>query len=179
MENRFLTSKLSALLLVVLFSSCDLFDKADDVSFSTEFEESFDINNAPEGSFSDVITLDATTDPEVNKYKEKIKDFTINKITYKVKNYDGPDGATFTGTVLFGASGILGTIDITELDLSAASDSGVETELVLSDAIVEKVAKQLKDDKAVAMTMAGTFSNGPLSCVIEVKVNAKVTADAL
>jgi hypothetical protein len=179
MENRSLFSKLSALLLIVLLTSCNLFDKVDDVSFNTEFEESFVVNNSPAGTYSDVITLDATSDPEVNKYKEKIKGITVNKITYKVSNYDGPTGVLFSGDVLFGAGGALGSVEISDLNLTTASSSGEEFELNLTQDAVDKVANQLKDDKSVSVTMAGTFSDGPVSCVIELKVNAKVTADAL
>lgn len=179
MKNRFLISMVSALFVVGLMASCDLFDKADDISFSTEFDESITVNNASEGSYSSSITLDATTDSEVAKYKEKIQDITLNEITYKVSGYNGPDNATFTGDVLFGDNGNLGSVSITAINLKTASDSGDEMELDLSQDEVNAVAAQLKDDKAVKVTMAGEFSNGPVSFVITVKVDAKITADAL
>ncbi len=175
MENRFLTSKLAALAMVILLASCNLFDKVDDVSFTTEFEDSFVVNNAPAGTYSDVITLDATSDPEVSKYKEKIKGITLNKITYRVTNFDGPTGTTFSGNALFGTNGALGIVEISNLNLASTE----ELELNLTQDTVDKVANQLKDDKKVTVTFAGTFSSGPVSCVIELKVNAKVTADAL
>jgi len=179
MENRSLASKLSTLLVIALLASCNLFDKVDDVSFNTEFEESFVINGATTDPYSSVITLDATSDPEVNKYKEKIKEITINKITYTVTNYNGPAGTTFSGDALFGANPSLGSVAISNLNLGSASSSGEEFELDLSQETVDKVTNQLKADKKVAVTLAGTFSNEPVNCVIKLKVNAKVTADAL
>jgi len=179
MKNRFLVSMVSALFVVGLMASCDLFDKADDISFSTEFDESITVNDAPAGSYSDQITLDATTDPEVAKYKEKIQNIELNEVTYKVSNYVGPDDATFTGDVLFGTNGTLGSVSISAVNLSDASNSGDEMELDLSQDEVNAVAAQLKDDKAVLVTMAGEFSDGPVSFVLTVKVDAKITADAL
>ncbi|MEP2670673.1 MAG: hypothetical protein ABJH04_16840 [Cyclobacteriaceae bacterium] len=179
MKNRFLVSMVSALFVVGLMASCDLFDKADDISFSTEFDESITVNDAPAGSYSDQITLDATTDPEVAKYKEKIQNIELSEVTYKVSNYVGPDDATFTGDVLFGTNGTLGSVSISAVNLSDASTSGDEMELDLSQDEVNAVAAQLKDDKAVLVTMAGEFSDGPVSFVLTVKVEAKITADAL
>ena len=79
-------AKLPILLLLVFsaFSSCDLLDKADDVSFDTTLPLTFIIDeNAdnPGGmSYSDTQLLDATSDPEVAKYASKIKEFKVNKI---------------------------------------------------------------------------------------------------
>lgn len=181
MKNRFLVSMVSALFVVGLMASCDLFDKADDISFSTEFDESISVSNA-EGSYSSSITLDATTDPEVAKYKEKIQNIELNEVTYTVSNYVGPDDATFTGDILFGVAGDidkLGSVSISGLNLSDASTSGDEMDLNLSQDEVNAVALQLKDDKTVLVTMAGEFSDGPVSFIVTVKVDAKITADAL
>jgi hypothetical protein len=179
MKNRFFASMLSAMFIVGLMASCDLFDKADDISFSTEFDKSLTVDNAGKGSYSDQITLDATTDPEVAKYKEKIQNITLNEVTYKVSNYVGPDAATFTGDILFGTNGNLGSVSISAINLSDASTSGDEMELDLSQDEINAVAAQLKDDKSVLVTMAGEFSDGPVSFVVTVKINAKITADAL
>lgn len=179
MKNRFLVSMVSALFVVGLMASCDLFDKADDISFSTEFDKSLTVDNAGKGSYSDQITLDATTDPEVAKYKEKIQNIELNDVTYKVSNYTGPDDATFSGDVLFGVNGDLGSVSISGLNLSDASSSGDEMDLDLSQDEVNAVAAQLKNDKTVLVTMAGEFSDGPVSFVVTVKVDAKITADAL
>jgi len=178
MKNRFLVSMLSTIFLAGLMSACDLFDKADDISFSTEFKESLNVENGI-GSYAKTITLDATTEPEVAKYKEKIKNITLNKVTYKVSNYVGSADATFTGDILFGLNGKLGTVSIDNVNLSQASTSGAEMELDLSQDEVNAVAIQLKDDKAVDVTMAGEFSTGPVNFTVTVKINAKVTANAL
>lgn len=179
MKNRFLVSMLSTMFLVGVMASCDLFDKADDISFSTEFEKSLTVDQAGKGSYSDKIILDATTDAEVAKYKEKIQNIELNKVTYRVSEYDGPADATFTGDILFGENGNLGSVSISGINLLDASTSGDEMELDLSQDEVNAVAAQLKNDKTVLVTMAGEFSDGPVSFVVTVTMNAKITADAL
>lgn len=179
MKNRIIITMVSALFITGILSSCDLFDKADDVSFNTTIEKSFVVNNAGAGTYSDEIVLDATADPEVAKYKEKIKSIIINKISYRITNYDGPSGATFEGDMLFGNSGSLGTIEINALNLGTASSSGQEFELAFSQTQIDAIAEQLKTNNTVTATMAGTFSEGPVSFVVEVTIDAKVEADAL
>ncbi len=175
MKNPLHPNTLLTLLVVALMTSCDLFDKVDDVSFNSEFEESLVVDNAEAGTYSDEIILDATTDPEVDKFKDKINALTVNSITYRVSNYDGPPNATFDGDMLFGTNGTLGTIAIEGISLS----STVEQELVFSQSEIDAIAAQLKDNNTVTVTMAGTFSDGPVSFVITVKIDVTITADAL
>jgi hypothetical protein len=71
-------------------SSCDLLDKADDVSFDVTVPLTFLIDeNAdnPSGmAYSDTQLLDATANSEVAKYASKIKEFKVNKVTYTISH---------------------------------------------------------------------------------------------
>lgn len=178
MKNKIVIAIMSIFLAAGL-SSCDLFDKVDDVSFSSEVEKSIVINDAPAGSYSDEVVLNVTDDSEVAKYSEKITGIIVNNITYRVSDYSGPSGATFTGDMLFGPSGSLGSVAINGLNLSTASGSGEEFALDLSQSEVDAIAEQLKVNKTLVVIMAGTFSDGPVSLVIHVKIDATIEADAL
>ncbi|MGE0587249.1 MAG: hypothetical protein AB7O48_01640 [Cyclobacteriaceae bacterium] len=184
MKNRILTTIVSAVLVTGLLASCDLFDKVDDVSFTADIKKSFNVSGAEEGAYADQIVLDATSDSEINKYKEKITDIEVNKVTYRVSNYSGPDGATFDGEMLFdasggSASGSLGSVSISSVNLGTASSAGTEFELDLEQSEVDAIAAQLQDNNTVTATMDGTISAGPVSFTVEVVINAKITADAL
>lgn len=182
MKNRNLITIVSALFVAGLLTSCDIFDKADDVSFNASFDESFTITNAPAGTLEKSIVVDATTDPEVNKYKEKITSIVINEITYKVTDYDGPSTATFSGDAVFGTSSdtdAFGSVEISSLNLSNASSTGQEFQLSLAQTEVDAIAAQLKNNSTVTVTFAGTLSEGPASFKIQVKVDATIEADAL
>lgn len=172
-------------LTTTLFSACDLLDKADDVSFDATVEETILIAEENEGtnvSYAETITLDATSDPDISKYKSKISGFTIKKISYQVVTFDGPTGATFSGTISFGdASQATPTVaaTVTNLNLQQANSSGQIFELVFNQSDVDKIAAMLKDDKAVKLYLNGFLSATPVYSGIRVILDVSVKADAL
>ena len=168
-----------------LFFSCDLLDDADDVSFDTTLEQNIyaaESNPGTNVAHDEVITLDATTDPDINEYKSKIKGFKIKKITYKVTSFDGTPGTTFSGTLAFGdastsASSVAATI--TNLNLSAGVTNGTEFEVTLDPADVNEVQAMLKSDKAVKIYLDGTLTQTPAYFTLHVILDVTVEADAL
>ena len=166
-------------------ASCDLLDKADDVDFDVVLEDDFEISEESEGTnktYSQILTLDATSDPDINKYKNKISGFKINKITYIVSQYTGASNSTFSGTLSFGdASSAVATVavTITNLNLQTAYTSGTEYELLVNQADIDKIGALLKDDKAVKLYLNGSLTATPAFADIKVFLDASVTADAL
>ncbi len=56
-------------LSTTLFSTCDTVKGLDDVTFNTTLEGTINVSAEGEGTnvpYEDVITLDATTDPDIN-----------------------------------------------------------------------------------------------------------------
>ena len=88
-----------ALLAVSLFS-CDLFDNGPEVSFDADLPLTFAV--AENGTFTNkdyanTQTLDATANADVLKYKDKIKEFKVNSVTYKITNFSStPPGTAGT-----------------------------------------------------------------------------------
>lgn len=172
------------LLLVISFGGCDWFDSVDDVSFNSTLEE--DINVAEENSgenvsYEETIVLDATSDPDIDKYKSKIKGFKINNISYQVTGYDGLT-TTFNGSLAFGdatstSPQVLATV--TNLNVQAAYLNGTIFDLSLSQGDVDTIASLLKDDKAVKLYLTGTLSQTPVYFTVHVILDVKVEADAL
>lgn len=79
-------------LVLVTFTSCELFEKADDVTFNVSVPLDFVIDenadNPGGASYSDTELLDATTDPEIAKYADKINKIEVVRITYTISNAD-------------------------------------------------------------------------------------------
>ena len=169
----------------ILFTSCDLLNKADDVNFDATVDETIAVTEEDEGtnvSYIKTITLDATADPDINKYKNKISGFTVKKISYQVISFDGTAGATFSGTLSFGdASLTTPTVaaTVTNLNLQQAYTSGQVFDLAINQADVDKIATMLKDDKAVKLYLDGLLSSAPLYSNIKVILDVTVKADAL
>jgi hypothetical protein len=78
-------------------SSCDLLSKADNISFEAELPLAFNvdeeaISSGSVKSYTDSQLLDASSDPDVAKYASKIKEFTVNRITYRISGASDPSG---------------------------------------------------------------------------------------
>src|SRR5688572_2519839 len=101
MRKNALKKLLALVCIAATFSSCDLFDKADDVTFDVVLPLEFDpvnetlVSSSPV-SYSDVKNLNANDNAEVAKYKDKIKEITLNRITYEISDYAAPQPVTFT-----------------------------------------------------------------------------------
>jgi hypothetical protein len=172
-------------LIAFAFTGCNLFDKADDVTFTTTLDQTFNIDEEAEATdkaYSQELVVDATTDPQINKYKNKIKSFTVNKVTYKVTNYSGGAITFNNGSLSFSssdASSATVAATLASLDLEEAYNNGTEYELTLSADAITKIQSYLKANKAVKVYLAGTLSQTPVSFDVEVKIDVKVESAVL
>lgn len=174
------TSFLSILLLFVAvsFTSCDLLDNADDLSFNVTLPLDFVIDETadnPSGkSYTDSELLNAASDPEVAKYASKIKEIKVNKITYTISNAN-PNTVTFTNGTLSVASS--GKTIASASTVSLANTS--ETELTADTAGFNELASNLLNDKQELIQLAGTLSKTPVAFTVKFKFYVTITADAL
>lgn len=173
-------STLSILFLIVFgtFSSCDLLDKADDVSFDVTVPVIFAIDEAadnPSGmAYSDTQLLNATSDPEVAKYASKIKEFAVNKITYTISGAN-PNTVNFTNGELKVSS--TGTTLASVSSVSLANPA--ETELTTNTAGLNELAAKLLDDKQEMILLNGTLSKTPVTFTVTFNFYLTITANAL
>jgi hypothetical protein len=171
---------LSILILTVFgtFSSCDLLDKADDVSFDVTLPLNFVINEGednPSGkAYSDTELLDATSDPDVAKYASKIKEFKVNKITYSISSVN-PGGVTFnSGSIVVSSTGTT-IASAGNVGLTSVSD----VELTANTAGFNELAAKLLDDKQEEIKLQGTFTSTPIAFTLSCKFYVTITANAL
>src|ERR1044071_4221725 len=105
------TSMIGRLAVAVCFalvvSSCDWFDKVDDVTFDVTLSHTFHIDQVAAGD--DVVyqveeLLDAASvDSDFDKYKDNIKSIAVSGVTYEIQNCTTA-GVIFTdGTVAYSA----------------------------------------------------------------------------
>jgi hypothetical protein len=173
-------SIISILLLIAFgtFSSCDLFDKADDVSFDVTLPLDFSINETADNpggkAYADTKLLDATSNAEVAKYASKIKEFKVNKITYTISSVN-PGGVTFnSGTLVVSSSG---TTIATAGNVALTNVSDVE--LSANTAGFNELAANLLDDKQEEVKLQGTFTKTPIAFTLSCKFYVTITANAL
>ncbi|MBX2895502.1 MAG: hypothetical protein KF763_08665 [Cyclobacteriaceae bacterium] len=155
------------------FTSCELFDKADDVTFNVVLPLNFVIDeDDPEaGSYSDSKLLNAGSDPEIAKYADKIKEFKIDKVTYTITN-PNPASVTVGGT-LSTSSSVIATASGVSLSNAA------ETDLNANTAGFNDLAAKLLEDKQEMILLTGTLSDTPVSFNVRFRFYVKITANAL
>lgn len=157
------------------FTSCDLFDKADDVNFDVDVPVDFVVNVTPnsEGGYTAEQVLDASSNPDIAEYADKISKFKVNRITYTITNSTA-DGTTFTGSVSVLASGDI-LSGVTNLSVANAPETDLPSNL---DGFND-LASRLLEDKQETIMMNGQFSTSTVSFNIRLRFYLSVTADAL
>jgi hypothetical protein len=187
MKNSILKNLSAQTLILIAFSftGCTLFENADDVSFTTTLDKTFNVAEESETeskTFVSEIVLNATADAQVEKYKNKIKGFTVNKITYRITNLSG-NASTFTNGKLSFSDENATTAEvianISSIDLVEANNNGTEFELAVDEGGIIKIQNFLKADKSVKIYLEGTLSPTPVYFDLEVNIDVKVEANVL
>jgi hypothetical protein len=181
---------LAVLFSSFIFSGCDLLDKADDITFDEVVEVNWVADENGEGEnvpYFHAELVDLSSNPEVAKYANKIKEIKINKITYSVINYNPePHGNAVyfnDGVASFVAVG--SSTPLVEVPY-AASASGVnlaastaETELNIDAAGLTEIANAFKDNLQLTMESDGVLTQVPVSFTVVSKFYVTITANAL
>ncbi|MBN8651358.1 MAG: hypothetical protein J0L67_08015 [Cytophagales bacterium] len=162
------------LLALSTFTSCELFDKVDDVNFDVDVPLEFDVNAVGATSYNKQALLNASTDPDVAEYADKIKEFKINKITYTIEGSDATT-QTFTGSI----SVVDGGQVLSNLAGVALTNNTTETELDANLSAFNDLASKLLNDKQELVEFDGTFSDVPVNFTLKLRFYLTVTADAL
>lgn len=165
------------LITIGLFLSCDLIEKADDVSFDATQTVSFLINETvsnPAGkAISNTSTLNVASDPDVAKYASKIKEFKINKVTYTISGAN-PVSVNFTNGKIT-TSGLKTIASAPSIPLTNTA----ETQLTTDNSGINDLASSLLADKQEPITLSGNLSSTPVTFTVNVKFYLTITANAL
>lgn len=168
---------LMALLALSVFS-CDLFETPD-VSFDVKLPLDFVVDEGLVSSTSvdyyDTKTIDATDNADVAKYKDKIKDFKVNRVTYEITDYAAPGPVTFTNGKLVVASSGKTIASAASVNLT----NSTETELNADIDGFNDLAARLKDDKQETIALSGTFSSTPVAFKVRAYFYVTITAKPL
>ena len=160
-------------------ASCSLFDKVDDVNFDAKLPIEFVVNETAVSqtakAYTDTKTLDATQNSDVAKYKDKIKEFKVNKITYVISGYVAPNAVTFTN----GALSVVSSGKTLATATSVNLQSTAETDLTADTAGFNELAALLKADKSETVKLTGTFSSTPVAFKVTVYFYTTITAEVL
>lgn len=163
--------------------SCDEVDDLLDVTSDTKFEETFTIDtrnvDSSEPIFGEAI-INPTDYSGYNSVKERIKDMTIEKITYKVIEKEG-NGSNANMTieflyVIFEAEELNAKV-IETIELQAVT-TDTETELNIANEDIEKIRQALLDGNTLAFRGLGTLKEGPVHVDATFSIYTKITASS-
>jgi hypothetical protein len=187
MKNHVLRLLALFVFAAAVFTSCDQLDSLGDVTLNEPVTATINVDEtttATNVAYTKSLEVDATANAEIEKYSQKVKSFTVNKITFKIKNYSGQASSTPLSKVSYAAAGAnpstaIEIASISNFDIKAAADAGTETALVVSDAHLLAMAALLKEDLAITLYLEGTLTQTPVKFTIEFNVDATIVANAL
>ena len=164
--------------LLVIGAACSLFKKDIDVpqSFSLAISQTA---SAPL-QFTKTYSLN-TSNEDVDKYKDNIDEFRIDKITYKVSEFSGSNTPVVSGTLKFAADGTstyktLGTIS--GLNLKESNTSGQEYTMdIASEAVRNELVNLMKAGTTVNFMLDASSTNNPVEATIDFKIYANMTVE--
>jgi len=180
------TLKISALLLLAVgIVSCENIKSLADVEFDTEVRTN--LNLATDGTsmksslvvygFGGSATLNPTNDPEVQKYVDKIKDYTVNSITLTVTAVSKP-GVKLLKDSFFK---LYDTEDEVTWPLDADFDVEVGNSYTLSNntgdyATVQKI---LRKNSTSTVSGEGYTNTSEVTITLDAVIDATITANPL
>ena len=170
---------LPAFLFLVLFS-CDEVGNIADINIDTILVKSLPVVATTTNEMTYSVFLDATTDTEIKKHADKIKNYEITELLFAIENYQAGTGDEiyFDGNIGFSKkseSQETSSCAISPLNITHVAGTGAFP-ISTCNTILNEISDIIKADNAVKIYMTGTFTKAPLSFDLKVTVKVKVTA---
>ncbi len=180
--KRLVINYLPAFLFLVFFS-CDDVGNITDVNIDTILVKSLPVVATTTNEVTYTVVLDATTDPEIKKYADKIKNYEITELLFAIENYqaDTGDEIYFDGNIGFSKiseNQATSTCAISPLNITHVAGTG-DFPISTCNSIINEISDTFKADNAVKIYMTGTFSKVTLSFDLKLTIKLKVTANPL
>jgi len=170
-----------SILPLLLFSQCSWFEQNLDGSLSTFISvyESSSNSNIPYNTFE---YIDASSDEDISKNLDKIKDWTVKEVSYKIWGFYGDPNTSISGELGFSReSENSPSIKATFTNIMPANitDNDVSYKVNLSESDLNKIADYLDKDQFLKIYLNGVLSQGPTSFQLEVIAKVKVKTKLL
>ena len=169
-----------SLFIAILLSGCSLLEG----DFSGEVHTTFAIHESSSGSnisYNNIQTINAEDDDDIRNNLDKVKNWSVEKISYKIQNYQGDAATTFSGSLGFSkisANSPAILVSVTGVNLSSLNN-GPKQDSGLSASDLATIASWMDSDHKVKVYMQGVLSQGPVSFDLVVYATVKITAGIL
>ncbi len=172
------------LAIILLFAGgiqgCKKIKDVSTVDINGDLQKSFTVNitESDTTAVSEQFSVDASSNTEINKYLNNVKQYQVKKVTYKITNYTGStdvDPVILNGTLDFGTV----SASITNLNLQSASTSGTDYDTGLTQDDLNTLATEMKSGNSLSGDLKGSVSGKPVTFTVVVTVSIVMTANVL
>jgi len=171
-----------AFVFVIIFS-CDEVDKIADIDFNVTLMNTLPVSAVSTNEMTTTIVLDATTDPEIQKYIDNIKGYEIKELLFAIENYESSTGEEiyFDGQLGFSKkseNSPSSSCTVDNLPVTHWAGTG-NFDIDMCTSILNEISAILSVDNAVKIYLIGSFTKEPLSFDLKITTTVKVTATPL
>ncbi|MCG8317926.1 MAG: hypothetical protein MI921_00360 [Cytophagales bacterium] len=163
--------------LVAVFAvlSCD--DDIAEININSDLTEQIAVSATEANqNIAYETTIDAKSDSDILENLEKIKEYQIESVTFRVTDYQGPETANLSGALSVGNASTTFSADISSLNIKLFADE--DYTISLSEEQLDALEKILLDSNQLKINFSGSVSEAPLSFILNVTVKTKVTVKA-
>jgi len=175
--SKLLTTILSLALALALFTGCDEDDKSTIIDITASASQKIPVVLPDSGTvtFNEQTIIDPIQNDEISRYQSQIQSVKIEKVSFKILNYNGSNDGEFEGTMTF--DGLTFELDLPRTFLKETSDNEVVTTLQVSSEELQAITALFAGLDPVAVTVKGTAYNSPMTFDLELAVGIKAAAE--
>lgn len=157
--NQFLKLSLPLFFIGLLFAGCENDDDFSTIDLNTSIIHTVDvvIPDSTQKEYSQDFLINPINNEELSKYKEQLESFSIDKISFKIVNFQGSPEAEFEGTIQFEGSSY--AIELPKTKLKETADNEVVTTLQVTDDLLSELTSIFSSLNQVKASTNGTVYN--------------------
>ena len=171
--NRILKISLSLLFASIFIVGCEEDDEFTTIDLNTSIKRSVGIviPDSTQTDYSQDLLIDPISNEELRQYRNQLESLTINKISFKIIDFNGSPEAAFEGTIQFEGSSVV--LELPRTKLRETADNEVVTTLQVTNELLNEVSTLFSGLNPVKATTHGTIYNGPADFELEISVGVK------
>ena len=164
--------------LVAIFVVLSCNDDITEININSDLTEEIPVNaTEADQNIAYEAMIDAKEDSDILENLDKIKEYQIEEVTFRVADYEGPETANLSGTLSVGNSLTSFSADIPSLNIKLFADE--DYTIALSEEQLDALESILLESNQLKVTFSGSVSEAPLSFTLLVTAKTKVTVDAV
>lgn len=170
-----ISKNLWLLVAVFVVLSCD--DDITEININSNLSEEIAVSaTEADRNIAYEATIDAKDDSDILENLEKIKEYEIEEVNFRVADYNGPETANLSGTLSVGNANTTFAVDIPSLNIKLFAED--EYKIALSEEQLTTLEGILLASNQLSISFTGSVSEAPLSFTLIITAKTKVTVEA-